>query len=100
MRGQTSWVHDLIVRAGGANPLGSEAVKSRPLTDEEVRDLDPDAIILSWCGVPSERYRPSVVLENPEWRGVQAVVHNRVIGIPEADLGRPSPGLVAGYRAL
>ena len=63
-------------------------------------DLDPDAIILAWCGVPVERYRREVVLDNPAWQGVKAVIHGRVIPIPEADLGRPSPGLVAGYRSL
>jgi iron complex transport system substrate-binding protein len=98
--GRRSWVHDLIVRAGGRNPLGGEDTKSRPLTDDEVRALAPDAFVLSWCGVPFEKYRPDVVYDNPAWLGLGALVRRQVHCIPEAFLGRPSPRLVDGYRAL
>ena len=98
--GRRSWVHDLIERAGGANPLGGEEVKSRPLTDDEVRALAPDAIVLSWCGVPFEKYRPDVVYDNPAWRGLDALARRQVHCIPEAFLGRPSPRLVDGLAAL
>lgn len=98
--GRRSWVHDLIVRAGGRNPLGDEDLKSRPMTDDEVRDLSPDAIVLCWCGVPFDKYRPDVVYDNPAWRGLDALTRRQVHCIPEAFLGRPSPRLVDGYRAL
>jgi iron complex transport system substrate-binding protein len=98
--GRLSWAGDLIVRAGGSNPLGDEDVKSRPLSDQEVRDLDPDAIVLCWCGVPFEKYRTNVVVDNPSWRGVTAITGRQVHCIPEAFLGRPSPRLIDGFRAL
>ena len=98
--GRLSWVDDLIRRAGGRNPLGDEAVKSRPLTDEEVSAINPDAIILSWCGVAPDKVRPDVVLRNPVWREVSAVKNGRVYRVPEADLGRPGPGLVQGFASL
>ncbi len=98
--GQLSWVDDLIGRAGGQNPLGNEAVKSRPLTDEEVAWINPDAIILSWCGVAPEKVRPDVVRRNPAWQGVEAVKRGQIYCVPEADLGRPGPGLVQGFRSL
>ena len=98
--GRLSWVSDLIARAGGSNPLGGEDVKSRPLSDEEVRDLDPDAIVLCWCGVPFEKYRTDVVYDNPSWRGATAITGRQVHCIPEAFLGRPSPRLIDGFRAL
>ena len=59
--GRLSWASDLIARAGGSNPLGGDEVKSRPLSDDEVCELDPDAIVLCWCGVPFEKYRTDVV---------------------------------------
>jgi iron complex transport system substrate-binding protein len=95
-----SWVNDLFRLAGAHNPLGSEPGKSRPLKDEAVARLDPDAIILSWCGVNPSKYRPDVIYRNPLWQGVKALRHGRVFSIPEAYLGRPGPRLVEGYKAL
>ena len=98
--GRLSWVDDLIARAGGANPLGGENVKSRPISDDELREIDPAAIVLSWCGVPFAKYRPDVVYDNPAWRSVSAIAGRQVHCVPEAFLGRPSPRLLDGFRAL
>jgi len=98
--GKLSWVTNLIEGAGGQNPLGNEAVKSRPLSDEEVQEINPDAIILSWCGVAFDNYRPDVIYKNPAWQELNAVKENQVYCVPEAHLGRPSPGLLEGFRAL
>lgn len=98
--GRLSWVNDLIRQSGAANPLGAEDVKSRPLENDEVRDIDPDVIVLSWCGVEPRKYRPDVVYDKPEWAGLKAVRERHVYTIPEAYLGRPSPRLTSGSRAL
>ncbi len=98
--GRSSWVNELIERAGGRNPLGGEDIKSRPLTDAEVRAMAPDAFVLSWCGVAPEKVRPDVVYTNSEWQGLEALRERRVFCVPEAFLGRPSPRLAEGYRAL
>ena len=98
--GRLSWASELIALAGGVNPLAGEEVKSRPLSDDEVREIAPDAMVLSWCGVAAEKVRPEVVLGNPAWRDLPFVRHRRVHLVPEALVGRPSPRLVDGYRAL
>jgi iron complex transport system substrate-binding protein len=98
--GRLSWASELIALAGGENPLAGEEVKSRPLTDDEVRQMAPDAMVLSWCGVAPEKVRPEVVLANPAWQDLDFVRRKRVYLVPEALLGRPSPRLVEGYRAL
>lgn len=98
--GRLSWVHDVLERAGAVNPLGGEAVKSRPLEDAEVAALAPDVIVLSWCGVDPAKYRPDVVYRNPAFAQVPAVRQGRVVCVPEAYLGRPGPRLVDGVRAL
>jgi iron complex transport system substrate-binding protein len=98
--GRRSWTHDVIVAAGLRNVLGGEDVISRPLTDAEVRELAPDVIVLSWCGVEPSKYRPDVVLGNPEWADVPAVRDGRVFCVPEAFMGRPGPRLVEGVEAL
>jgi len=98
--GKLSWVHDLLDIAGARNPLGGEEVRSRPLADEEVASVAPDAIVLSWCGISPAEYQPEVVLENPLWQHLPAVQNRQVHCIPEAFMGRPGPRLVEGARAL
>ncbi len=98
--GAKSWVTDLLSAVGGRNVLEDDDCRSRPLTDDEVRELSPDAIVISWCGVAPEKYRPDVVLEKDVWQDLDAVAKRRVYCIPEAFLGRPGPRLVEGARAL
>lgn len=98
--GARSWVTDLLRLVGAENPFGGEPVKSRPVSDDELAALDPDALVLSWCGVRPEKVRADVVLNNPALQGVKAVRNAQVYCVPEAYLGRPGPRLVGGYRAL
>lgn len=98
--GRRSWAHDLIELAGGENLLGNEEVKSRPVTDEEFAELAPDAVVISWCGVEEEKYRPEVVARNPLWQAVPAIREGRIYKISEAFLGRPGPRLREGLLAL
>ena len=70
------------------------------MEDAEVRALAPDAFVLSWCGVAPDKVRPEVIYRNESWRGLRALRDRRVYCVPEALLGRPSPRLVEGYRAL
>ena len=97
--GRRSWVHDLIVAAGGRNAL-DEDVPSRPLGDDEAVRLAPDLVVIAWCGVPLHKYKPELVLNRPTWSDVPAVRERAVVPITEAWLGRPGPRLVLGYRAL
>ena len=98
--GKRSWVTDLLGAAGARNPLGAEDVKSRPMEDDEVGALAPDAFVIAWCGVRPEKYRPDVLLRNPAWAHLPAIREGRVYCVPEAYLGRPGPRLVEGVRAL
>ena len=97
---QQSWVNGLIEAAGAVNPLADRPVKSLPLTDEEVVDINPDAIVIAWCCVKPDKYRPEVVYRNKTFRSLDAIRNKRVYCIPEAYLGRPSPRVVDGYRSL
>ena len=98
--GRLSWATDVIRAAGGRAVLGTEEVKSRPMTDEEVTDAAPDAVVLSWCGVHPDKYRPDVVLEKPAWADLDFVRMGHVYCIGEPFLGRPGPRLVDGVRAM
>ncbi len=98
--GRQSWVQGLLEVAGARNPLEADDRPSRPLTPEEVAELAPDALVMSWCGVAPERYRPDVLYRTPEWAELPAIRNGRVFHIPEAWLGRPGPRLLEGLAAL
>lgn len=98
--GRRSWVTDLIEAAGGTSVLGHEPHKSRPITDEEVGELAPDAVVVSWCGVPDTHLRPDIVRRREAWRDCPALIHDRIHVIPEAYLGRPGPRLLDGFVRL
>jgi iron complex transport system substrate-binding protein len=98
--GRLSWVTQMIAAAGGKGPLDEEDVKSRPITDDEARVMDPDAIVIAWCGVPFEKYRPEIVQRREAWQSLRAVRENRIYRVPEAYLGRPGPRLGLGLREL
>jgi iron complex transport system substrate-binding protein len=98
--GRRSWASDVVAAAGGRAMLAGEDVKSRPVSDEEVREMAPRAVVLSWCGVRPDKYRPDVVLGNPAWQDLDFVRRRRVFVVGEPFLGRPGPRLVDGVRAL
>ncbi len=98
--GRHSWATDVIEAAGGRAVLGHEDHKSRPMTDDEVAEADPDAVVLSWCGVHPDKYRPDVVLRNERWQDLDFVKEGRVFCIGEPFLGRPGPRLVDGVKAM
>ena len=98
--GKRSWATDVLHAAGARATLGHEDHKSRPMTDAEVAELAPDAVVLSWCGVHPDKYRPDVVLENAVWADLPFVKQGRVYCVGEPLLGRPGPRLVDGVRAL
>lgn len=98
--GRQSWVDDLLRAAGARNALGEREVQSAPLTDAEVQALDPDAVVISWCGVPESHYRPDVVLRRPGWQDLRLVQARQVYAVHESLLGRPGPRLVQGLAAL
>lgn len=98
--GRDSWVCQLLEAAGGVNPRGERPVKSEPITDADAIAMDPDAIVISWCGVKPEKYRHDVVYRRTAWQSLRAIRERRVYSVPEAYLGRPGPRLVEGCRAF
>lgn len=97
--GRRSWVQDLLAAAGARNALDRD-VESTPLHDHEVVAMDPEAVVISWCGVPTSHYRTHVVTRRAAWQDVSAIRLGQVHPIPEAFLGRPGPRLIEGVEAL
>src|SRR5690606_2605202 len=98
--GRRSWATDVLEAAGARAVLADEDVKSRPMTDDEVAERAPDAVVLSWCGVHPDKYRPDVVLRNERWADLPFVRDGRVFCVGEPFPGRPGPRLVEGMERL
>ena len=98
--GNRSWVEQMLRAAGARNAATAIDAESKPLTDAEVQQMAPDAVVISWCGVPLHKYRPEVVRKRPAWSGIPAIQHDHIIPISEAFMGRPGPRIVEGVRQL
>lgn len=96
--GQQSWVTELIEIAGGRNPFADRDAPSLSIEPEDATPID--AVVISWCGVELQNYRPQQVLERVGWHDVPAVRDGHVYPVSEAFLGRPGPRLVDGAAAL
>lgn len=98
--GRDSWVTDLLVLAGGVNPFADRPVKSFAVTGAQAAEAGVEAVVISWCGVPTAKYRPELVRRREDWRDVPAIERGHIVPIAEAWLGRPGPRLVEGLAAL
>ena len=98
--GARSWCQDLLEAVGGDNAASGHDRACVELSDEDVLELNPDAIVISWCGVEPIKYRPKVLYENPAWSQLKCIVERRVFCIPECYLGRPGPRLAGGAQQL
>ncbi|MFQ5856522.1 MAG: ABC transporter substrate-binding protein [Anaerolineae bacterium] len=89
------WVGELVEIAGG------EFVPAKPgraVTDDEIREADPEIIAVAWAGVtdpPLQR-----VIQRSGWDQVSAVLEGRVMAVDEIYLNAPGSNLVHGARLL
>lgn len=94
------WVPDMIHRAGGIDVIGAPGERSRTIEVSELRDANPDIVIVAPCGYGLARAESEArrLLAQPAWawtagRQVWAIDAN-------AFASRPGPRLVAGVEVL
>lgn len=93
-----NWVPDLVRFAGG-EPLLEPGERSREVDAEEVRDFDPDHIVLHPCGY-DDAADPGTVAGREGWGDITAVERGNVHVIDDTLLNRPGPRLVDGIDRL
>ena len=98
--GAKSWVNEMLRLAGARNPWEGADAESLEVDGEQVRDSQPEAVVMSWCGVDESKYRPHVVRRRAGWADVPAIRNDRIFAIGEAWLGRPGPRLLEGIGKL
>lgn len=93
-----NWVPRLVDLAGGESLL-DEGERSRTVTLDELRDFDPEVVVLHPCGY-GDGAEPETVAGRDGWDALTAVQEGRVDAVDDALLNRPGPRLVDGLEAL
>ncbi|MDF1663186.1 MAG: cobalamin-binding protein [Planctomycetota bacterium] len=92
-----NWVPELVRIAGGANLFGEEGKHSPWLSWEQLRQADPDKIVVMPCGfdIPKTREEMVYLEENPLWTELEAV-KNKQVSLVDGNqyFNRPGPRLV------
>jgi iron complex transport system substrate-binding protein len=97
------WVPEQVRRAGGWDLLGSDGEKAHPVTWQEVRDVDPDMLLLMPCGFHlAETVDEWSRTAAPPWLGeLSAARAGAVYALDgSAYFSRPGPRVIDGVEIL
>lgn len=95
-----SWVNQMLELAGAHNPWCKQSGSSLIIEPAQAKAINPEAVVMSWCGVKESKYRPHVVAQREGWSTVSAIQRQHIYPISEAFLGRPGPRLIQGIEHL
>lgn len=97
------WVPEMVERAGGEMLLGKAREKSRYVMWSQIKEADPDLLIVAPCGFNISRTRREIhLLTSLEgWSDLKAVPEDRAWLVDgDAYLTRSGPRLVEGVKIL
>ena len=98
-----NWMPELIDIAGGKSLLAERDAHSPWIRWDEVREADPDVLVLSPCGFDLERAAASVadLQTAPGWNELKAVRNSQVYAVDGHQFfHRPGPRLVESTEIL
>jgi len=95
--GTNTYIHELIVRAGGKN-LAKGRVPYPRFSREQVLALSPEIFIIT--SMAREQVFEKVRAEWSRWSDLPAVRNNRIILVDSNILDRPTPRMVDGLELL
>lgn len=95
--GHDTFIHELIVRAGGENLAGDQPSYPR-FTMEQILVLSPDIIIVTTMSGKGES--DAVVEEWRQWTRLPAVKNNRIYVVDSGLFDRPGPRIIDALELL
>ena len=98
-----NWMPELIRMAGGANLFGEDGAHSPWLTWDQLREADPDVLIVAPCGFDLERTAGEIhwMTERAGWSDLRAVRGGRVyLADGNRYFNRPGPRVVETLETL
>ena len=98
------WIPEMIQIAGGENLISSEKMPSRKMKLEEIKEANPDIIVMMPCGFDVKRtvseYN-NVLAKNPDWNELKAVKENSVYAVDaNSYFSKPSLRTITGIEIL
>ena len=98
------WVPEMIELAGGINLISKIGEHSRRMDMQEVKNSDPDIIILMPCGFDTARTLSeydAILRNDPAWNSLTAVTNNRIFAVDaNSFFSKPSIRTVEGLEIL
>lgn len=98
-----NWMPELVCMAGGVNLFGVAGKHSPWMTWDELRQRDPDIIIVLPCGFDIERTKQEMpaLVRQPGWQELQAVRRHKVfLADGNQYFNRPGPRLAESLEIL
>jgi len=98
-----NWMPELVEKAGGINLFGETGKHSPWMTWDELLSKDPDILFISPCGfdIPRTLQEMNLLSDKPEWKGLKAVVSDRVfVADGNQYFNRPGPRLAESLEIL
>jgi len=98
------WIPEMIEAAGGENLISTEKMPSRKMKLEEIKEANPDIIVMMPCGFDVKRtiseYN-SVLAKNTDWNELEAVKENSVYAVDaNSYFSKPSLRTITGIEVL
>ena len=98
------WIPEMIEAAGGENLISTEKMPSRKMKLEEIKEANPDIIVIMPCGFDVKRTVSeygNVLAKNPDWNELKAVKQNSVYAVDaNSYFSKPSLRTVTGIEIL
>ena len=98
------WIPEMIEAAGGENLISTEKMPSRKMKLEEIKEANPDIIVIMPCGFDVKRTvseYENVLAKNPDWNELKAVKQNSVYAVDaNSYFSKPSLRTVTGIEIL
>jgi len=98
-----NWVPELVKLAGAKNLFGEAGKHSPWMSFKELRDSDPDVILVIPCGydIQKTRQEMSVLSTIPNWKSLKAVQKGRVyLADGNQYFNRPGPRIIESLEIL
>lgn len=102
LRVGANWVPELVAAAGAAYPLADPGQRSVEFSWGELRELDPDVLVVAPCSFDVEETlaRADELRGRPGWTELQAVQSGRVYALDGGLLNRWTPRVAAATERL
>ena len=98
------WIPEMIESAGGENLISTEKMPSRKMELEEIKEANPDIIVMMPCGFDVKRtvseYN-NVLTNNSDWNELKAVKEKSVYAVDaNSYFSKPSLRTITGSEIL